>query len=198
MKDEELVKILQDDTVSQNEKDYLFKQIIEKYENELYKTIYNYISSKGTKQDAEDIVVETFVRFYKNIKSFKLQTTVKNYLYRISINLAINFLKSKKINFVSFEEIKDELHDETHIDTELFEKEKQDELKNIVSQLFSKLPEKQKSALYLVTYKKMSYKEVAEVLNTTVLSVESLVFRAKQNLKKFILKNKNLKEKLGL
>jgi len=198
MKDEELVKILQDDNVSQNEKDYLFKQIIEKYENELYKTVYNYISSKGTKQDAEDIVVETFVRFYKNIKSFKLQTTVKNYLYRISINLAINFLKSKKINFVSFEEIKDELHDETHIDTELFEKEKQDELKNIVSQLFSKLPEKQKSALYLVTYKKMSYKEVAEVLNTTVSSVESLVFRAKQNLKKFILKNKNLKEKLGL
>jgi RNA polymerase sigma-70 factor (ECF subfamily) len=198
MKDEELVKILQDDTVSQNEKDYLFKQIIEKYENELYKTVYNYISSKGTKQDAEDIVVETFVRFYKNIKSFKLQTTVKNYLYRISINLAINFLKSKKINFVSFEEIKDELHDETHIDTELFEKEKQDELKNIVSHLFSKLPEKQKSALYLVTYKKMSYKEVAEVLNTTVSSVESLVFRAKQNLKKFILKNKNLKEKLGL
>jgi len=102
MKDEEIVKILQDDSVPQNEKDCLFRQIIEKYENEIYKTVYNYIFSKGTKEDAEDIIVETFARFYKNIKSFKLQTSVKNYLYRIAINLSINFLKSKKNRFCFF------------------------------------------------------------------------------------------------
>jgi RNA polymerase sigma-70 factor (ECF subfamily) len=198
MKDEEIVKILQDDSVPQNEKDCLFRQIIEKYENELYKTVYNYIFSKGTKEDAEDIVVETFARFYKNIKSFKLQTSVKNYLYRIAINLSINFLKSKKIDFVSFEEIKEQLEDKTSIDGELIKEETQKELKEIISKLFHKLPDKQRTVLYLVTYKKMSYKEIAEVLNTTVSSVESLIFRAKQNLKKFVLKNKNLKERLGL
>ena len=198
MKDEEIVKVLQNDNTPKNTRDFLFNQIIEKYKNELYKTIYNYISSKGTKEDAEELVVETFVRFYKTIKNFKLQTTVEKYLYRISINLAINFLKSKKINFVSFEEIKDELQDETRVDKEFFEKEEQEELKKIVSSLLSKLPDKQRVALYLVTYKKMSYKDVAEVLNTTVSSVESLVFRAKQNLKKFVLKNKKLKERLGL
>lgn len=198
MNDEEIVKILQNDDVSNNEKESLFKQLVQKYEKDLYSTIYNYILPKGTKEDAEELVIETFVRFYKSIKNFKLQTTVKKYLYRIGINLAINFLKSKKIDFISFEEIKDELQDENSVDDEFFEKEKQNELKKIVYELFSKLPEKQRTALYLVIYKKMSYEEVAEVLNTSLSSVESLIFRAKQNLKKYILKNKELKEKLGL
>jgi len=107
-------------------------------------------------------------------------------------------LRSKKVELVSFEEIKDQLEDESSIDKELCEKEKEYELKKVVTELINRLPHKQKAALYLVVYGKMAYKDVADVLKTSVSSVESLVFRAKQNLKKFILKDKKLKELFGI
>lgn len=79
---------------------------------------------------------------------------------------------------------------------ELLKTKKNEELKILLTKIINMLPEKQRLALHLAKFQKMSYKEIAEVLNTTVSSVESLLFRAKQNIKKNILKNKEFIDKL--
>ncbi len=192
----EILKKLQDKLLPESQKEKLFEQIINKYKNKIFLLIFNIIKEKGTKEDAEEIAIETFVKFYKNISAFKFKSSLETYIRKIAINLSINFLKSKKYETISIEEASQDIKD---IEFENFIDDiKQEEIREILQQIISLLPEKQKICLKLAYYENMSYKEIAEVLNTTVSSVESLLFRAKQNIKKYILKNKNLYNKLNL
>jgi len=188
---------LRDDNTPKEEKDRIFSWLVDKYKNKLFRFIFNYIQPYGIKEDAEEILLEVFTRFYKNIKSFKFQSSVETYLFRIGVNLSINFVKSKKFSFVSIDEVND-IEDNEQTFEKIVESENNQDLKNIMLELLSGLPDNQRLALYLANYEQLSYKEIAEVMNTTVSAVESLLFRAKQNLKKYILEDKKLKEIFGL
>ncbi len=190
------IQKLQDDDTPKEEKDRIFSWLVDKYKNKFFRFIFNYIQY-GIKEDAEEILLEVFARFYKNIKSFKFQSSVETYLFRIAINLSINFVKSKKFSFVSIDEAND-IEDNGQTLEKIIELENNENLKNIILELLLKLPDNQRLALHLANYEQLSYKEIAEIMNTTVSAVESLLFRAKQNLKKFILEDKKLKEIFGL
>ncbi len=191
--DEHIVLLLQDDKLSIQQKEKLFEQIVNKYKEKLFVMVYNYIKPTGELEDAEDIVIDTFLRFYKNIKKFKFKCSVETFLRRIAINLAINFVKKNKIMFLPLDE-KTIISDEKSLTENLT----QQEIKKVFLDILNKLPKRQKVAFYLAYYEKMSYKEIADTMNTTVSSVESLLFRAKQNIKKFVLKNKEIAKKLGI
>lgn len=195
-KETEIIKKLQDENLSQSEKEKIFKELVDIYKNSLLNFVYNYIQPKGIFQDAEEIVLETFIRFYKNIKSFKQKSSVKTYIFRIATNLSINFLKSKKEILEPMEEIDEKFSRYFSEEERIIENQKNEELKILLTKIINMLPEKQRLALHLAKFQKMSYKEIADVLNTTVSSVESLLFRAKQNIKKNILKNKEFIDKL--
>jgi len=190
------IQKLQDDDTPKEEKDRIFSWLVDKYKNKFFRFIFNYIQY-GIKEDAEEILLEVFARFYKNIKSFKFQSSVETYLFRIAINLSINFVKSKKFSFVSIDEAND-IEDNGQTLEKIIELENNENLKNIILELLLKLPDNQRLALHLANYEQLSYKEIAEIMNTTVSAVESLLFRAKQNLKKSILEDKKLKEIFGL
>lgn len=195
-KETEIIKKLQDENLSQSEKEKIFKELVDIYKNSLLNFVYNYIQPKGIFQDAEEIVLETFIRFYKNIKFFKQKSSVKTYIFRIATNLSINFLKSKKEILEPIEEIDEKFSRYFSEEERIIENQKNEELKIILTKIINMLPEKQRLAFHLAKFQKMSYKEIADVLNTTVSSVESLLFRAKQNIKKNILKNKEFIDKL--
>ncbi len=146
----------------------------------------------------EEIILEVFIKFYKNIKNFKFKSSVETYLYRIAINLAINFSKSKKLDVFPIEEKQQNIKEKNSFVDKIILSEKRQEIKDIMLKQIMKLPSNQKVALYLAKYEQLSYKEIAEIMELSVSSVESLLFRAKQNIKKFILKDKELVKKLGL
>jgi RNA polymerase sigma-70 factor (ECF subfamily) len=191
------IQKLQDNDTPKEEKDRIFSWLVDKYKNKLFRFIFNYIQPYGIKEDAEEILLEVFTRFYKNIKSFKFQSSVETYLFRIGVNLSINFVKSKKLSFVSIDETND-IEDNEQTLEKIIELENNENFKKIILELLLKLPDNQRLALHLANYEQLSYKEIAEVMNTTVSAVESLLFRAKQNLKKYILEDKKLKEIFGL
>lgn len=195
--DRKKIEILQNSKISFSEKEDVFCQIVEKYKNKLFNMVYNFIKNKGSAEDAEEIVLDTFVRFYKNVKKFRYECTLESYLRRIAINLAINFVKTKKVEFLPLEEFENSLQSET-VEKEIINDVEQEELKKTFDRILSSLPERQRVCFYLAHYENLSYKEIAEVLSTTVPSVESLLFRAKQNIKKYVLKNKEIAKKLGI
>ncbi|MCS7231088.1 MAG: RNA polymerase sigma factor [Elusimicrobiota bacterium] len=191
----EIVKKLQDENTPLNEKEEILREIVENYKNSLLNLVYNYIKPKGILQDAEEIVAQTFIKFYKTIKSFKQKSSIKTYLFRIAINLSVNFLKSKKESFIPIEELeKEPIKYQSEEEKIIYDEEKK-YLQNALKEALDNLSKKQKLAFYLVNYQQMSYKEVAEVMKISVSAVESLIFRAKQNIKKYILRNKELKDK---
>jgi RNA polymerase sigma-70 factor (ECF subfamily) len=142
-------------------------------------------------EDAEDVAQEVFVQVYQSIASFKGEAKISTWLYRITITKSLDHQKKKKrkkrFAFVKSlfgmegEQTVDipEFH---HPGIALENKEKAAELFRAIG----KLPEMQKTAFTLNKIEGLSYQEISEVMETSLSSVESLIHRAKNNLKKYL------------
>ena len=172
-----------------------FKQIVESSQGLVYNTALGIVQNP---EDAEDVAQEVFVQLYESIKGFKGESKLSTWLYRITVSKAMDHLRKRKrkkrFAFVqSLFGVNDELvHDPpdfVHPGVTLDNKEKAKELFKAINGL----PEKQKAAFTLNRVEGLSYQEISEIMKLSVASVESLLHRARKNLRKtlesFYLKN---------
>jgi RNA polymerase sigma-70 factor (ECF subfamily) len=146
------------------------------------KKIFNYLLKiLRNREDAEDILQEVFIAFYKKM-GYVNENTYTSYLYKTAHNKALNKIKSNK-------KTKNLMVPYDNIDNmKEIEPEKPDDLKNkIIRNAFTKLKSKEAYILELQFYQKMKYKEIAEYLSTTVSAIDSQLVRAKKKLKKYIM-----------
>lgn len=166
-----------------------FRTLIDLYQNKALSTCLGFIPNM---QDAEDIVQEVFVEVYRSIGNFKEESKLSSWIYRIAVNKCLETIRYKKRkkrkaffqSLVGIQESNgnDVAREFNHPGVLLENKER-------TSVLFSKiaeLPENQRIVFTLCKIDDLSYKEAAEIMNTSVSSVESLMFRAKKNLQKFL------------
>lgn len=145
----------------------------------------------GGAQDAEDVVQETFLRAFKHLESFApVKATFKTWLFTIARNQSINLfgsLKRRTLRFLTdfdIEERGPELssnpfsNQDGDIESVLVMKQEYAR----VEQAMGNLPERQRTAILLKAQEDMSYEQIACVMNTTVSSVESLIFRGRRRL----------------
>ncbi|MBS1576401.1 MAG: RNA polymerase sigma factor [Bacteroidetes bacterium] len=165
-----------------------FRTIVEKWQDMVYNTALGIVQNA---EDAEDIAQETFVQVYQSVHSFKGESKFSTWLYRITIAKALDHERRKKrkkrfavVKKILGNEEDVPLPDFQHPGVELDKKETAAVLFNAIKGL----PENQRIAFTLHKVEGLSYQEVSEVMKTSVSSVESLMHRAKGNLKK-ILKN---------
>lgn len=142
--------------------------------------------------DAEDIAQEVFAQAFQSIGQFRGDAKLSTWLYRIAVTKSLDFLRAKKrqkrFGFLRsiFEPGGIQLAvDPAHFQHPEVQMENR-ERAAILFQAIEKLPEKQKTAFILSKLEDLPYVEIAEVMQTTVASVESLLFRAKQNLQKLL------------
>lgn len=163
-----------------------FKTIVETWKNMVYNTALGIVQNA---EDAEDITQETFVQVYQSIRSFKGESKFSTWLYRITVAKALDHERKKKRKkrfayvkslFGNDSEVVVHPPDFHHPGVLLDQKENAAVLFHAISQL----PENQRVAFTLHKVDGLSYQEVSEVMQTSVSSVESLMHRAKTNLKK--------------
>lgn len=142
------------------------------------------------REDAEDVTQEVFVQVYCSLENFRGDAKISTWIYRIAVSKSLDFLrrKKRKKRFGIIQRLFDEdatdqefplpVFDNPH--TELEQKDRARILKWAVNSL----PENQRIAISLNKYEGFSYQEVAEIMETSLSSVESLLFRAKKNLEK--------------
>jgi RNA polymerase sigma-70 factor, ECF subfamily len=168
-----------------------FRTIIETYQSLVLNCCFGFVKNRET---AEDLTQEVFIEVYKSINSFKEESKFSTWLYRISVSKSLDYLKSmktkKRFGFLKsiFPDDKSEelnLPSDSDNPQQILENK---ERRKVLSWAIESLPENQKVAFTLNKYDDKSYKEISEILNTTVPSVESLIFRAKSNLKKKLYK----------
>jgi RNA polymerase sigma factor (sigma-70 family) len=168
-----------------------YRLIIEKYQTSVLNCCFKFVKNRET---AEDLTQEVFIEVYKSIGSFKSESTFFTWLYRISVTKSLDHLKSMKRKkrygflksiFSGDGEKEILLPSDQNNPLEILEEE---DRKKVLSWAIESLPENQKVAFTLSKYDEKSYKEIAEILDTTISSVESLIFRAKTNLKKKLYK----------
>lgn len=164
-----------------------FKETYHLYKDLVYNLCLGYLPNV---EDAEDATQEVFVKIHKQLPSYQGKSTLKTWIYRITINYCLDVLKARKrvkrfafissIFYPNSNRIKHDLVEFNHPGIQL-------ENKEALASLFvriNNLPLQQQTALILVKVEQLSLKEAAEIMNKTPKSVESLLGRAKQNLKK--------------
>lgn len=162
-----------------------FRELFEQYGTLVYNTSLGILQNE---EDARDITQEVFVSVFRSISGFKGDAKLSTWLYRITLTCSLEYLRHKKrkkrfgltISLFGREPV-EPLHESSafyHPGVELENKERS----AILFKAIELLPENQKVAFVLNKVEGLSYQEVSEVMETSVSSVESLIFRAKQRL----------------
>ena len=158
-----------------------FEKLVEKYKKRIY-----YLAYRMTRDhdSADELAQESFVKAYQALGSFKKGYSFYTWVYRICVNLTINFLKREK-HTVSADYLREmDLLPETGTDIDQLERMITSEQAGLVKRVLDTLPPEQKSAFLLKTYDNMSYEEMADVMECSIGTVMSRLFRARQKLKK--------------
>jgi len=172
-------------------KDRAFQLLVDAYASKVFNTCINLLRNK---EDAEDVTQEVFTAVYLSIESFSGSSKLSTWIYSIAINKSKEFLRSKtrkkRFGFMTTLE-KEDSHalpsatiEFDHPGVLLENKERTEILFRAIDQL----AENQKIAYTMHKIEGLSYTEIAEAMETSISSVESLMFRSKKRLQE-ILKN---------
>ena len=163
-----------------------FKYVVETWQDMVYNTALGIVQNN---EDAEDVAQEAFIQAHESIDQFKGDSKFSTWLYRITVSKALDHLRKKKRKkrfaflqslFGTNEEEVRHTPDFNHPGVSLENKERA----AILFEAIEKLPENQRVAFTLHKLEGLSYQEVAEIMETSLSSIESLMHRAINNLKK--------------
>ena len=166
----------------------VFKYIVESYQAIIYNTC---IGIVGDSDDAKDIAQDVFIQLYKSSDKFRGDSKISTWLYRIAINKSLNYLRDNKKHkkpmsiqrFYAGDEER-EVHIKDNSSSSPEDIAEHSEHKIALRSALNMLPENQKTAFVLKNYDDISYKKIAEIMEISLSSVESLIHRAKKNLQK--------------
>lgn len=168
--DEELVRLIR------NQDHGAFSELVTRYSAKLYSTAYRMLMNRT---DSEDMVQDVFMKLWNEPDSWKENSNAKftTWFYRVIINQCIDYKRKKK--YRNHEEYKESASGKFNT-AEILENRSRSELINMY---IMELPERQQIALNLYYYENMNINEAAEIMGLKPKGLESLVSRAKENLR---------------
>lgn len=173
-----------------------FRKLVDEWQHMVYNTALGIVQQED---DADDVTQEVFIQVYQSVSSFKGESKFSTWLYRITVTKSLDHLKRKKTKkrFAFVQRLFGNSHEESlhpedfnHPGVLMEQKEKAATLFKALEQL----PENQRIVFTLHKLEGLKHQEIGDVMQISVTAVESLIARAKANLRR-ILKdyyNKNI------
>jgi RNA polymerase sigma-70 factor, ECF subfamily len=162
----------------------VFSYIITKYQASVIRICRGYT---GSYEDAEDLAQEVFIELFRSAERFRGDASLSTWIYRIAVSRAINFVRDNRNRYRIYrsadsagERVLENSQSELTSEGELVSADHRKALRFAID----KLAPNQKKVFILNKFEDLSYKEIANILEISHSSVESLIFRAKQNLQK--------------
>lgn len=154
-----------------------FEALVRKHQGPLYGYVYRML---GNPHEAEELVQVALVQAWKHIGGFRGGSSFKTWLYRIATNRCINKVTRRKPTVELPETL---VGPESEEPEQAFRGRQRAEA---VRQALDELPADQRAALVMATWDDMSYKEIGRAMGRSARAVDSLLFRARQNLKRLL------------
>ncbi len=163
-----------------------FRHLVDTFQNKVFNTVLSIVHND---EEAEDISQEVFIEIFESVGKFKGEAKLSTWIYRIATNKAIEHHRRKKASkrfafltslFGENDEIVHHPADFEHPGILLENKERAKLLFKHINQL----TDNQKVAFTLCNIEGLNYQEISDVMQLSMSSVESLLFRAKTNLRK--------------
>ncbi|WP_047152689.1 RNA polymerase sigma factor [Aneurinibacillus tyrosinisolvens] len=177
MTDSQLIREIKDGRVE------YYAELIQRYEKRILAFILHMLKNYHMEDQAEDLAQETFYKAFRSLQSFRdVEATFSTWLYTIARNTVLSELRKSRNSEVYLEDSKQEPA-RVSVDRLPEQELLRTERVHLVREAINKLPEKQRVALILREYEQLDYKEIAVILDSTVSSVKSLLFRARHSIK---------------
>ena len=156
-----------------------FDVIVERHRRSVYQLCYRFV---GNHEDASDLSQDVFIRAYRALRTFKGQSALATWLYRIGVNVCLNRVTAKTppveaLGTIERPDLKGEAADVTL---------QRQETAAMVRAAIAKLPRKQRATLVLRAYHELPHEEIARILGSSVGAVKANFFHALANLKKVL------------
>ena len=169
-----------------------FRELVDNYRNTVVNTCFGMLHNID---DAEDVAQDVFIEVFRSVENFRADAKISTWLYRIAVNRSLNFIRDnkKRKRFQSFDDVAESKKETLNRLNHQSADDPESELENsqrarILHEAIDSLPKNQRVAFTLNKYEDLAYKEISEVMNLSVSSVESLIHRAKKNLQKKLYK----------
>lgn len=172
-----------------------FEMLMEKYQKKVFNIALKLL---GNHDDANEVTQEVFIRIFKSMGSFKGESQISTWIYRIATNACLDELRKRKNKWIM--SLDEEYHKENGDYIIQVEDDKptpdvlleQKTLKSAVNNAIAKLSEKYKLIIVLRDIQGFSYEEISDIVKTPVGTVKSRINRARLQLKEILLKEKEL------
>ncbi len=157
MTDEEIIRLYRN-----GQKEGAFREIVAAYSERLYWHVRRFVCSH---EDTDDLIQEIFIKVWSALPSFRGDSRLFTWIYRIATNETLNWLHKQKIrSMLKFESLDTALADRIEDDPYL----NGDEIQRTFLKAVAKLPEKQKAVFMMRYFDELSYEDISEILGTSV------------------------------
>lgn len=158
MQDNIVIKELKSSTTQER----AFKMLVEHYKERLYWHIRRIVLDHD---DTDDVLQNTFIKVYRNIQSFKEDSAIYTWMYRIATNEALSFLQKRaKFYGTTNNELQQRMMENLKADV-YFDG---DEIQMKLQRAIATLPEKQRLVFNMKYFEELKYEDMASILDTSV------------------------------
>lgn len=160
-----------------------FRQLVKEYQRPLYAHLRNMLLNHD---DTDDVLQNTFIKVFQNLKNFKGESKLYSWMYRIATNEAITFINSRaKKSGISSEELKNKMINNLEADVDYDGSAIELKLQKAVALL----PEKQQQVFRMKYYQEMKYEEMSTILETSVGGLKASYFHAVKKIEDYLNSN---------
>ena len=178
MTDKEIV-----DLYRSGQREKAFKEIVDSYSERLYWHVRRFLWSH---EDTDDLLQEIFVKVWSSLPSFRGDSQLYTWIYRIATNESLNFVQKQKIrSALRFESITPKIEEKIDEDTLM----NGDQLQRELAKAVQRLPAKQRTVFIMRWFDDMSYEEISEILETSVGALKASYHFAAEKIKADLEKN---------
>ncbi len=173
--DYELVK----DFISGDES--AFNKLAMRYQEKIY---WHARRMLGNHLDADEVVQQVLLVMYKKLKSFKFQSSLYTWIYKITATRSLNLIKKNKIKTLL--SLDDQITDSTVSGNDIIKNIEEKERLDNVNKMLQKIPPKQREVFILRNYDQLSYEEISEITGKSVGALKANYFHAFKKLKELL------------
>ena len=159
------------------EREKAFGEIVESYSERLYWHVRRFLCSH---EDTDDLLQEIFIKIWSSLSSFRGDSSLYTWIYRIATNESLNFLQKQKIRAaLRFESMSSKLEEKIDEDNGVDGNEAQTALMKAVQ----RLPAKQRTVFIMRWFDDLSYEDISEILGTSVGALKASYHFASEKIK---------------
>jgi RNA polymerase sigma-70 factor (ECF subfamily) len=163
-----------------------FTLLVSEYQEQLYWQIRRMVTSH---QDADDVLQNVFLKAWQALDSFRAESRLSTWLYRIAYNETLNYMKRNSHNSISLSAGYDDGDSEMKIDLEGDSYFDGDKAERQLQEAVAQLPPKQRQVFNLKYFQEMKYEDMSDILGTSIGALKASYHHAVQKVTSFFENN---------